>query len=95
MNNHGNRHVMNRKHDGSKTPKPTKAEKKLARKIAQAGRIGARAGPDELDGLIERLELGIGHHDAAAALVQLRDSEALARGKIAEQMIEIERLRQR
>jgi len=31
--------------------------------------------------------------DAVAALVQLRDSEALARGKIAEQMIEIERLR--
>ena len=30
---------------------------------------------------------------AAAALVQLRDSEALARGKIAEQMIEIERLK--
>jgi len=29
---------------------------------------------------------------AAAALVQMRDSEALARGKIAEQMIEIERL---
>ena len=29
---------------------------------------------------------------AAAALVQLRDSEALARGKIAEQMIEIARL---
>ena len=43
MNNHGNRHVMNRKHDGSKTPKLTKAEKKLARKIAQAGRIAARA----------------------------------------------------
>ena len=30
---------------------------------------------------------------SAAALVQLRDSEALARGKIAEQMIEIERLK--
>ena len=28
-------------------------------------------------------------NDAAAALVQLRDSEALARGKIAEQMIEL------
>jgi hypothetical protein len=31
--------------------------------------------------------------DAADALVQLRDAEALARGKIAEQMIEIERLK--
>ena len=32
-------------------------------------------------------------HEAAAALVQLRDAEALARGKIAEQMIEIANLR--
>jgi len=32
-------------------------------------------------------------HDAADALAQLRDSEALARSKIAEQMIEIERLK--
>ena len=53
----------------------------------------------DLDALIERLrrysiringELMM--EQAAAALVQLRDSEALARAKIAEQMIEIARL---
>jgi len=55
---------------------------------------------DSLDQLIEQLlrysiringELMM--EQAAAALVQLRDSEALARGKIAEQMIEIARLK--
>ena len=57
----------------------------------------------DLDALIERLNSRSceltpecdEHKDiraAAAALVQLRDSEALARGKIAEQMIEIARL---
>ena len=55
--------------------------------------------PADLDALIERLlrysiringELMM--EQAAAALVQLRDSEALARGKIAEQVIEIARL---
>ena len=37
-------------------------------------------------------ELGPDLREAAAALAELRDSEALARGKIAEQMIEIARL---
>jgi len=53
----------------------------------------------DLDALISRLNKpsGTAFYDAertkaAAALVQLRDSEALARGKIAEQMIEIARL---
>ena len=59
---------------------------------------------ERIDALIERLkfhrrctdgclDLIAAVDDAAAALVQLRDSEALARGKIVEQMIEIERLR--
>jgi hypothetical protein len=61
--------------------------------------------PADLDALIERMTLidkvkrALGDtwtaddcRQAAAALVQLRDSEALARGKIAEQMIEIARL---
>ena len=63
---------------------------------------------DDLDGLIERLNRareslsahgvtikewdGSLYLEAAAALVQLRDSEALARGKIVGQMIEIARL---
>ena len=52
---------------------------------------GARPG-DELDALIERLKLSTQMlcREAAAALVQLRDSEALARDKIAEQMIKFE-----
>ena len=59
--------------------------------------------PADLDALIEQFpEIHPGNYgeedaialnnwgiDAVAALVQLRDSEALARGKIAEQMIEI------
>jgi len=56
--------------------------------------------PSDIDALIERLRrysiLINGEFmmaKAAAALVQMRDSEALARDKIAEQMIEIERLR--
>jgi chromosome segregation ATPase len=58
--------------------------------------------PADLDALIERLlrysiringELMM--EQAAAALIQLRDSEALARGKIAEQMIEIGQLQDR
>ena len=64
---------------------------------------GARPASD-VDALIERLNdfsCGRGCFDtlvgdcreAAAALVQLRDSEALARGKIAKQTIEIERLK--
>ena len=55
----------------------------------------------DLDALIERLlkfckvadscpECALDRAEAAAALVQLRDSEALARGKIAEQLIKIE-----
>ena len=60
----------------------------------------------DLDRLIEReLQIADGEtmlgwdgdardrRKVVAALVQLRDSEALARGKIAEQMIEIERLK--
>ena len=59
---------------------------------------------DELDALIERLQgfnppdrtiasqrdYSQAIYDAADALVQLRDSEALVRGKIAEQLIKIE-----
>jgi hypothetical protein len=64
---------------------------------------GARPASD-VDALIERLQgfnppdrtiasqrdCSQAIHDAADALVQLRDAEALARGKIAEQMIKIE-----
>jgi len=58
--------------------------------------------PADLDALVARLRNSLGTNwpwtwnlagEAAAALVQLRDSEALARGKIAEQMIEIARLK--
>jgi len=69
-----------------------------------ARKAAAPLTPTGLDALIERKPLlsidddpsGIATtwmNAAAAALVQLRDSEALARGTIAEQMIEIERLR--
>ena len=63
--------------------------------------------PTDLDTLIEQFpEINPGNYgeddaialnnwgiDAVAALVQLRDSEALARGQIAEQIIEIANLR--
>ena len=63
----------------------------LIKQLQCGSYIGARernpfAGPMTL------IEPGVASK-AAAALVQLRDSEALARGKIAEQMIEIARLR--
>jgi chromosome segregation ATPase len=67
--------------------------------------IATSSGPStDLSALIERLNgwngcypadgLETAVREAAAALAQLRDSEALARGKIAEQVIEIERLKE-
>ena len=71
--------------------------------LRDAGGARPRDELDELDGLIERLRSvsciltpECDEHktvrEAAAALIQLRDSEALVRGKIVEQMIEIARL---